>query len=195
MVWVLTTVVVHWRTRSRHLSPHRIHLRRLERCKCIDSNVRTKHQYSYILWDRKRLREAGCCSRGGCWKIFLSYFFLFGFLGKQTSVREWERGERESLKLFKKRGRGWGSYRREGEEGRKKMMSSWDHVVGCFGRGLVVFTSLSAWSDPLHRESMLYGAGRTVGLAWFNPSFGIKKWIHIAYLHSWSNFIMFWCIL
>ncbi|KAM1173570.1 hypothetical protein FF1_026249 [Malus domestica] len=34
------------------------------------------------------------------------------------------------------------------------MMGGGDHVVGCFGRGLVVFTSLSAWSDdsdPLHR--------------------------------------------
>ncbi|KAM1501012.1 hypothetical protein EV1_026039 [Malus domestica] len=42
------------------------------------------------------------------------------------------------------------------------MMGGGDHVVGCFGRGLVVFTSLSAWSDdsdPLHRGSMLYGAG------------------------------------
>ncbi|KAM2621010.1 hypothetical protein TB2_025824 [Malus domestica] len=41
------------------------------------------------------------------------------------------------------------------------MMGGGDHVVGCFGRGLVVFTSLSAWSDdsdPLHRGSMLYGA-------------------------------------
>ena len=76
---------------------------------------------------------------------------------------------------MKKRWRGWGSYRGEGG-GRTEEDDEWrGHVVGCFERGLVVFTSLSAWYDPLHRGCKLYGAGRTVGLASFNPSFGIKR--------------------
>lgn len=142
------------------------------------------------VWEKLTVAVVVVVGRFSCPTFFSSVF--------SGNKQAWE-SEREE------RGRVWNFWKREGgggvaieergEEGRKKMMSGGDHVVGCFGRGLVVFTSLSAWSDPLHRGSMLYGAGRTVGLAWFNPSFGIKKWIHIANLHSRPNFIMFWCIL